>query len=49
MGKYEVTKALWDEVRTWGVANGYTDLGVGGGKAARRQGGKSPCPYDQLV
>ncbi len=34
MGKYEVTKALWDEVRTWGAANGYTDLVVGGGKAA---------------
>jgi formylglycine-generating enzyme required for sulfatase activity len=34
MGKYEVTKALWDEVRTWGAANGYTDLAEGGGKAS---------------
>jgi hypothetical protein len=34
MGKYEVTKALWDEVRTWGAANGYTDLMIGGGKAS---------------
>jgi formylglycine-generating enzyme required for sulfatase activity len=34
MGKYEVTKALWDEVRTWGAANGYTDLRVGDGKAS---------------
>jgi sulfatase modifying factor 1 len=34
MGKYEVTKALWDEVRTWGASNGYTDLAVGTGKAA---------------
>jgi formylglycine-generating enzyme required for sulfatase activity len=34
MGKYEVTKALWDEVRVWGASNGYTDLRVGGGKAA---------------
>ncbi len=34
MGKYEVTKALWDEVRTWGLSNGYTDLRVGGGKAS---------------
>jgi formylglycine-generating enzyme required for sulfatase activity len=34
MGKYEVTKALWDEVRTWGLANGYTDLNSGEGKAA---------------
>ena len=32
MGKYEVTKAEWDAVRTWGAANGYTDLAVGGGK-----------------
>ena len=32
--KYEVTKAKWDEVRTWGLTNGYTDLAVGDGKAA---------------
>jgi formylglycine-generating enzyme required for sulfatase activity len=30
----ETTKALWDEVRTWGLSNGYTDLAVGAGKAA---------------
>ena len=34
MDKYEVTKALWDEVRTWGLSNGYTDLPTGAGKAA---------------
>lgn len=34
MGKHEVTKALWDEVRTWGASNGYTDLAQGAGKAA---------------
>jgi uncharacterized repeat protein (TIGR02543 family) len=34
MGKYEVTKSLWDEVRTWALANGYTDLAAGAGKAA---------------
>jgi formylglycine-generating enzyme required for sulfatase activity len=34
MAKHEVTKALWDEVRTWAAGNGYTDLPVGGGKAA---------------
>ena len=34
MDKYEVTKALWDEVRAWGGENGYTDLSVGDGKAA---------------
>jgi formylglycine-generating enzyme required for sulfatase activity len=33
IGKYEVTKALWDEVRTWGLLNGYTDLYEGSGKA----------------
>jgi formylglycine-generating enzyme len=32
IGKFEVTKSLWDEVRAWGVANGYVDLAVGGGK-----------------
>jgi formylglycine-generating enzyme required for sulfatase activity len=34
MGKYEVTKAEWDEVRTWGLSNGYTDLSAGSGKAS---------------
>ena len=34
MGKTEVTKAEWDAVRTWGRANGYTDLPAGSGKAA---------------
>jgi formylglycine-generating enzyme len=34
MGKYEVTKALWDEVRTWAASNGYSDLAAGGGKAS---------------
>ena len=33
MAKHETTKALWDEVRVWGAANGYTDLPAGGGKA----------------
>ena len=33
MDKFEVTKALWDEVRDWGLTNGYTDLDAGGGKA----------------
>jgi formylglycine-generating enzyme required for sulfatase activity len=32
MGENEVTKAMWDEVRTWGLANGYTDLELGAGK-----------------
>ncbi len=30
----ETTKAEWDEVRSWAVANGYTDLAAGAGKAA---------------
>ena len=34
MGKYEVTKAEWDAVRTWGLSSGYTDLAVGSGKAS---------------
>jgi formylglycine-generating enzyme required for sulfatase activity len=34
MAKCEVTKALWDNVRTWGLTHGYTDLSVGAGKAS---------------
>ena len=34
MAKYEVTKSLWDEVRSWGLANGYTNLPTGFGNAA---------------
>jgi len=30
----ETTKAEWGTVRTWAIANGYTDLGTAGGKAA---------------
>jgi formylglycine-generating enzyme required for sulfatase activity len=29
MERREVSKALWDEVRTWGLANGYRDLPAG--------------------
>jgi formylglycine-generating enzyme len=32
--KYEVSKAMWDLVRDWGAARGYTDLSAGQGKAA---------------
>jgi formylglycine-generating enzyme required for sulfatase activity len=32
LGRTEVTKATWDTVRDWGLANGYTDLPAGGGK-----------------
>ena len=33
IGRNLVTKAEWDEVRTWGLAHGYTDLTAGAGKA----------------
>jgi len=33
IGKYEVTWDEWQEVRTWAVANGYSDLGLGQGVA----------------
>ena len=33
IGQYLVTKADWDAVRIWALANGYTDLVAGGGKA----------------
>jgi formylglycine-generating enzyme required for sulfatase activity len=34
MEKQIVTKARWDEVRSWALTNGYGDLGAGEGKAA---------------
>ena len=34
MAQHEVTKELWDEVRTWASANGYSDLATGEAKAA---------------
>ncbi|MEI6656808.1 MAG: SUMF1/EgtB/PvdO family nonheme iron enzyme, partial [Verrucomicrobiota bacterium] len=33
MAKHEVTKALWDVVREWGIKYGYADLPIGKGKA----------------
>jgi formylglycine-generating enzyme required for sulfatase activity len=35
MGKYEVTKADWDEVRAWAFSNGYWDLSVGRGRSSK--------------
>ena len=34
LDKYEVTKELWDEVKTWATANGYTFDNAGTGTAA---------------
>jgi formylglycine-generating enzyme required for sulfatase activity len=34
MDKYEVTKALWDEVYNWAIAHGYTFDFTGSGKAS---------------
>jgi formylglycine-generating enzyme required for sulfatase activity len=34
MQQMETTQAQWDEVRTWGSSNGYTDLAAGVGKAS---------------
>jgi formylglycine-generating enzyme required for sulfatase activity len=34
MQQTETTKAQWDEVRTWALNNGYTDLSTGEGKAS---------------
>lgn len=36
MTKYETTKELWDGVKTWGLANGYTDLAAGNGSVASK-------------
>jgi formylglycine-generating enzyme required for sulfatase activity len=35
MAKCDVSKALWDEVRAWGLTHGYKDLAAGSGKAAK--------------
>ena len=34
LGKTEVTKQQWDEVKDWASGHGYTDLSAGDGKAA---------------
>jgi formylglycine-generating enzyme len=34
MAVNDTTKAQWDAVRSWASSNGYSDLAVGGGKAA---------------
>ncbi len=36
MGRYEVTKELWDTVRAWGLNNDYTDLPAGNGSYASK-------------
>lgn len=36
MDKYKVTKARWDEVRTWAANHAYTDLPAGAGPSSRR-------------
>lgn len=33
IGRLEVTKDLWDQVRAWAIGHGYTDLPVGTGKS----------------
>jgi uncharacterized repeat protein (TIGR02543 family) len=47
IGKHEVTKAEWDEVRNWAVANGYTDLATGAGKAGDHPADSIPW-YDMV-
>jgi formylglycine-generating enzyme required for sulfatase activity len=36
MGKYEVTKELWNEVRAWGMGHNYMDLSAGNGSYASK-------------
>ena len=33
MDRYEVTKKMWDDMRSYGLTHGYTDLPVGAGRA----------------
>ncbi len=42
MDKFEITYALWTEVRTWGLAHGYTDLAPG-------QNGSNPVGQNNPV
>jgi len=35
MARYDVTWALWNEIRNWAVLNGYTDIATGDGKGAQ--------------
>ena len=46
MDSTEVTKAQWDVVYTWAVANGYGFDNAGSGKASRAIGGLSVNNYD---
>ena len=47
MDRYEVPKALWDEVRAWGLTNGYTDLPQGSysGSTNYSKGANHPVHY----
>ena len=47
MAQNLVTKAEWDAVRTWGLANGYTDLVEGLGKASNHP--VTMVSWDQMM
>ena len=49
MDKHEVTKALWDEVRAWGLTNSYPDLWGDGYPYAGAGGGKGPDHPVQMI
>jgi formylglycine-generating enzyme required for sulfatase activity len=42
IGTFEVTRSLWQIVRTWGVANGYSDL------PSINPGSSGSCPVQQV-
>jgi hypothetical protein len=48
VGKYEVIKELWDEVRAWALNNGYTLLPPENGSYASK-GANHPGSQHQLV
>jgi sulfatase modifying factor 1 len=48
MDQYEVTKALWDEVRSWAITNGYSFGSAGAGKATNHPV-HSVDWYDQIA
>jgi formylglycine-generating enzyme required for sulfatase activity len=48
MAQRETTKALWDEVRDWGVSRGYTDLPIGGDNSSNHPAAHSMSWYDLI-
>lgn len=49
LGKYEVTEALWSEVREWAIGRGYHDLPAGSTSGNGKNYGKGPAHPVHMV